>query len=171
MTKSFARGVDLLLQFLLWVLLSLDLAPRVINTPFTGRLRGLHIVWWLFGAFIAWLAWKHLFCGGFFKSETLGGNAAPASPIGWQLQSIDITKSVARSVDILLQICVWMLIFLNSMTHVTDTPFTGWLRDVHIFWWFLGTFIVWLAWKQLFCGGFAKKKTLGGKKDRDTPQN
>jgi hypothetical protein len=52
-----------------------------------------------------------------------------------------------------------------------NTPFTGWLRDVHILWWFLGTFIVWLAWKHLFCGGFARKKKLDGKKDSDTVQN
>jgi hypothetical protein len=82
-----------------------------------------------------------------------------------------IRRSFARAVDILLQGLVWTLVLLDLMPHVIDTPFTGWLRSVHIFWWFLGAFVAWVAWKRLFCGGFSKTKTLGGKNEGDAIRN
>jgi hypothetical protein len=82
-----------------------------------------------------------------------------------------MTRSFARAVDILLKFLLCTLIPLDLMPHFIDTPFTGWLRGVHIFWWFFGTFIAWVAWKHFFCGGFSKSKTLGGKTDGDSIRN
>jgi len=82
-----------------------------------------------------------------------------------------MTRFFARAVDILLQLLLWTLIPLDLMPHFINTPFTSWLRAVHIVWWFVGTFIAWIAWKHLFCGGFSKSKTLGGKNDNDSIRN
>jgi hypothetical protein len=82
-----------------------------------------------------------------------------------------MTRSFARTVDLLLQFLLWVIIPLDLMPHIIDSPFTRWLRDVHIFWWLLGTFVAWLSWKQLFCGGLPRSKTLGSKKGSDTVQN
>lgn len=78
---------------------------------------------------------------------------------------IGMTSSFARAVDILLKSLLAMLIPLVSMPHIINSPFTGWLRSVHIFWWFFGTFVAWIGWKRLFCGGFAMAKTPHGKSD------
>jgi hypothetical protein len=159
MTISFARTVNVLLQLLLYILIALDLLPHFFNAPFTAWLGAVHISWWLFGTFVVWIAWRHSFYAGLSRAKTLGDNLDPDSFIGGQPGRIDIAKSFARFVDIQLQFLVWMLVLLTILRRVIDTPFTAWLSAVHIFWWFLGSFIVWLLWKHLFCGGFSKSKT------------
>jgi hypothetical protein len=159
MTRSFARGVNVLLQVLLCIFFSLDLLPHFFNAPFTAWLRAIHIVWWLFGTFVVWIAWRYSFYAGSSRAKTLSDNVDSDSSTGGQSERIDLTKSFTKFVDILLQFTVWMLVLLTILRHVIDTPFTAWLRAVHIFWWFLGSFIVWLLWKHLFCGGFSKFKT------------
>jgi len=79
-------------------------------------------------------------------------------------------KSFAQAVDIFLKCLLAMLVPLDVLPHIIDSPFTRWLRSVHIFWWFFGTFVAWVGWKRLFCGGFAMAKPPCGKSDSDSTQ-
>lgn len=79
-------------------------------------------------------------------------------PVQFPKLKVEMTRSFARAVDILLQSLLWILFPLTSLRHIISTPFTDWLSSVHIFWWFFGTFVACVGWKRFFCGGFVMAK-------------